>query len=166
MSAYGRHGILVRILYLIIAVVWYGFSLGGRLGKKRLIVLCYHGILPAQGQRFQRQMRGIRGLSVSGNGYAAAMPLKPGAVPGVLVTFDDAFANLRDHAVPVLEEYRIPALVFAVAGNLGRMPDWNMPAGHPERNEETMTVEQLTELSGNPFIRIGSHTMTHPDLTT
>lgn len=82
------------------------------------------------------------------------------------MTFDDAFANLLDNAIPILERYQVPAMIFAVADNLGNHPRWRMPDGHPEANEPTMTAEQLQAASNNPLIRIGSHTMTHPNLVT
>ena len=80
------------------------------------------------------------------------------------MTFDDAFANLIDNALPVLENYKVPATIFAVADNLGCLPRWEMPDGHPELTEMTMTTEQLLAVSKNPLFRIGSHTMTHPYL--
>jgi peptidoglycan/xylan/chitin deacetylase (PgdA/CDA1 family) len=86
-------------------------------------------------------------------------------VPKIGITFDDAFENLLENVLPVLEEYQISAIVFAVPGNLGRKPEWAIASDHPEANEKVMTAEQLIVLSKNPLIRIGSHTLTHPDLT-
>jgi hypothetical protein len=37
----------------------------------------------------------------------------------VLVTFDDGHRNVRQHALPVLEEFEIPAVVFVTAAFLG-----------------------------------------------
>jgi peptidoglycan/xylan/chitin deacetylase (PgdA/CDA1 family) len=85
--------------------------------------------------------------------------------PKVYITFDDAFENLLENAVPALERYQIPAVVFAVAGNLGRKPEWAISPEHPEASESIMTSDQLVTLSKNSLVRIGSHTLTHPDLT-
>ena len=84
----------------------------------------------------------------------------------IVLTFDDAFENLLSNAIPILEDYQIPAIVFGVAGNLGKKPKWSISVAHPEAGEKTMTAEQLVTLSRNPLIRIGSHTMTHPNLAT
>jgi peptidoglycan/xylan/chitin deacetylase (PgdA/CDA1 family) len=83
----------------------------------------------------------------------------------IVLTFDDAYANLLDNVLPTLEQYRIPAIIFAVSGNLGKKPNWAIAADHPEANELTMTADQLQALSKHPLIRIGSHTQTHPDLS-
>ena len=136
-------------------VAWLAFRLQ-RISRKdnRLIVLCYHGIRKEQAELFTRQIRFCR------------QPFEHDChVRNVILTFDDAFANLLDYAVPILEQFRIPAIIFAVTGNLGKRPCWNMPKGHPERNEMTMAEDQLLAVSKNPLIQIGSHTMTHPNLT-
>ena len=82
------------------------------------------------------------------------------------MTFDDAFENLIGNVIPVLEEFQIPAIVFAVPGNLGRTPKWAISPDRPESREKVMTAEQLVILDKNPLIHIGSHTMTHPNLAT
>jgi peptidoglycan/xylan/chitin deacetylase (PgdA/CDA1 family) len=165
MSVYGKHGILVRILYLTAAILWYLVTLGGRRASKQIIVLCYHGIPVRHREKFRRQMEAIRGRTFSPPGIHANPCPRKDPFPGVCITFDDAFANLLDGALPILEQYQIPATVFAVSGNMGKKPNWAMPIGHPESDEPTMTPEQLFALSRHPRIRIGSHTVTHPDLT-
>lgn len=146
----------MRLSYLSIALVSWILSGFGLLFMRRTIVLCYHGVDAEQADRFQKQMMRLK-LRLKNSG-------KLRALPAVWITFDDAFANLLDNALPVLEKCRIPAIVFAVAGNLGGMPHWKMPVGHHERNEKTMTKDQLTFLSRHPLVKIGSHTVTHPNL--
>jgi len=151
MSPYSRKGTAVRLIYLIFSLGWAVLTGFGRFRKKGVVVLCYHGISAGQKERFAWQMSRIWSR---GNGCC------------VEVTFDDAFANLQDNAIPVIKQYQLPATVFAVAENLGGIPRWQMPASHPEREEKIMTAEQLTALCNNGLIKIGSHTMTHPDLTS
>jgi len=127
------------------------------------VVLCYHGIFSRQKERFRRQMAHIHSRAVriddsSEHGIHAGKCLK------VYLTFDDAFANLLDNALPVMEQYQISSVIFAVADNLGCEPRWQLSAEHPESNESTITAEQLESLTKNSLIRIGSHTLTHPDL--
>lgn len=44
---------------------------------------------------------------------------------GIAITFDDAYADLLDAAVPLLREASVPATVFAVSGRLGREFWWD-----------------------------------------
>jgi len=96
--------------------------------------------------------------------FSKALPSRRANLPNVCITFDDAFANLLNNALPALEHYQVPAAIFPVADNFGLLPRWEMPAGHPASTEMIMTTEQLVAVSKNPLIRIGSHTLTHPDL--
>jgi len=43
----------------------------------------------------------------------------------VVVTFDDGYAENVEHAFPVLETLRIPAVTFVVTGKLGARNDWD-----------------------------------------
>jgi peptidoglycan/xylan/chitin deacetylase (PgdA/CDA1 family) len=84
------------------------------------------------------------------------------------VTFDDAFRNVAEHAVPVLERLGMTATVFAATGFAahGRPPDIPELAAearaHPEKLR-TLTWEDLRALAERGF-EIGSHTVTHPHL--
>ena len=164
MNTYGKRGILVRLLYLMVAMLWYVLTLGGRLGRESVVVLCYHGILFDHRKMFQWQMSRISGKTVEASDFAQLEVSQILERPKICITFDDAFANLLDNALPVLELYRIPAIVFAVGDNLGEKPNWFLPPGHPESNEMVMSLEQLANISKSSLVRIGSHTLTHPDL--
>jgi len=166
MSIYAQKGLLIRLIYLVLAALWYGVTgTGRRFGRHRL-VLCYHGINAAQQDRFKRQMLYLRNHAVPGEMSMHPPHVRLRQGPVIAMTFDDAFENLIDNAIPVLNEFQIPAIVFAVPGNLGRTPKWAISPDHPESREKVMTAEQLVILDKNPLIRIGSHTMTHPNLAT
>lgn len=126
-------------------------------------MLYYHGVTRRQAPHFERQMRWLRSR-------ASIIPLHLAARGDwrghcVCVTFDDALDNVRQYALPVLRDLNIPATIFAVSGNLGREPSWAMAEGHPDRYEILSTMEQLREYSPD-LIEIGSHTVTHPHLTS
>jgi len=159
-SGYARRGAFVRVVYLVLACLWWAVTLGGRLPRQRIVVLCYHGVNDAQRERFSRQMRRIAGRATGVAGVG------PGGLGGMMVcvTFDDAFANLLRNALPITTELGIPVVVFAVSGNLGGTPRWSMPRGHPEANETIMTEAELRAASGLPGCRIGGHTSTHRPL--
>jgi peptidoglycan/xylan/chitin deacetylase (PgdA/CDA1 family) len=74
-----------------------------------------------------------------------------------LVTFDDGFENFCKVALPELASRRIPALLFAIAGALGKS------FGPPKTPERVMTPGQLCDLPES-LVVIGSHTLTHPYL--
>lgn len=160
---YARHGLGVRFVYLLIACVVYAFSGLGRWFAGRRLVLCYHGVRDGQVGRFREQMMCLsRSAVCDRNDKGGCVPRR--RLPDVCVTFDDAFENLIQNALPVLDELCIPAVVFAVPGNLGKTPQWKISPDHPEYNERVMTGEQLRQISGGNIV-IGSHTQTHPALS-
>lgn len=81
----------------------------------------------------------------------------------VVLTFDDGFANVADHALPILQELSFSATLFVVADYCGRNNDW---PGQPATvvRKPTMTMRQLRNAVDCGF-EVGSHTMTHADLT-
>lgn len=82
----------------------------------------------------------------------------------IALTVDDAYRNCMIHLLPVLEKYRVPALMFVPVGLLG------LPANHPDllnnecyRDEATMTIEDINIWLQKGFT-VGFHTMSHMDL--
>ncbi len=152
----------LRIVYATIAIVVWIATLGGRLRRRRRVVLCYHGVTSDQRTRFERQMKRLSGRTVTMN--ALDTPPTGRGRPEVIVTFDDAFANLIANALPALERHSVPAMIFAVSNNLGDRPRWSMPEGYPDRFQMVMSEEELKAVQGHAGVTIGSHTMTHPRL--
>ncbi len=70
----------------------------------------------------------------------------------VSVTLDDGWASQYQNALPVLQKYGLPGTFYIISGELTDQPDY-------------MTGTQVKNLqtAGN---EIGSHSVTHPDLTT
>ena len=164
MAVYAKHGIVVRLLYLTVSGLWYLLSAAKFWADGSTVVLCYHGIMEGQRERFRRQVSGMARWSASQAGPGRQSRLRGRRSPCVRITFDDAFENLLKNALPVLAEFGVPAVIFAVPDNLGRTPQWDMAPGHPERGERIMTAEQLRAISGED-VTIGSHSQTHADLT-
>ncbi len=164
MNVYGNRGPLIRLLYLAIAIVWCLITCLGRLNKRRTVVLCYHGVPQEHRRRFERQMTliasratGVR--SIHGEYH------RRGSMPRVCVTFDDAFANILDNALPITSRLGITPVVFAVADNHGSEPRWQIPVDHPDASEVTMTKEQVRGTAAAGLCRFGSHGATHRRLT-
>jgi GT2 family glycosyltransferase/peptidoglycan/xylan/chitin deacetylase (PgdA/CDA1 family) len=79
-----------------------------------------------------------------------------------LVTFDDAYADLVPAAIEVLGQRGIPAVVFAVSGQVGGSNAWDHHLGAGElRLLDAAGLQTLREAG----IEIGSHTVSHPQLT-
>ena len=156
---YARRGLAYRLFLLSAAAVWWALGAPFRRGW---VVLCYHGVSDRQAPGFARQVRMLR----RGAGDLAELDSADPRGVRVALTFDDAFENLLRNALSVLREQAIPATVFLVTDNMGATPRWDMPPGHPERDEPVMTRDQLAGLVAGGFHRVASHTHTHRPLAT
>jgi peptidoglycan/xylan/chitin deacetylase (PgdA/CDA1 family) len=163
MSIYNRRGKWIRVVYVFNAFVWYILTLQGRFYRGKTIILCYHGVNSCQKDNFYWQMNKLSLLLTAQNKKWDICKIWR-CFNHVSVTFDDAFANLLENALPLLNELHIPAVIFAVPGNMGCSPQWNIAAKHSEYNEIIMTTQQIKSISGD-LIKIGSHTQTHPNLS-
>jgi len=98
-------------------------------------------ILAAESGRFP-----VVDLDAAGSVFASAEH----RARGVVLTFDDAWADNHTNALGPLSGHRMPAMLYAPSGLLGR-------TGY-------MTHSQLLEMDAGGF-SIGAHSRTHPDLT-
>ncbi len=83
------------------------------------------------------------------------------------LTFDDGFASLHEHALPVLQRLRLPATVFLVAETLvgaGRAVDWVDTPPPPPRRLQTLDIAAIREMQG-VGVQFASHSYSHFDLT-
>lgn len=145
-SPYAGRGAALRAIYVFVSLI--RRSAAFLMRQRPELTLCYHGVRDGQRPTFFRQMRTLHRIR-----------------PSLTVTFDDAFANLLDNALPLLRDLGITPTVFAVADNLGRPPRWPMPPGHPDACEPIMTAAELAAAARAGLCRVGSHTCTHPRLT-
>jgi peptidoglycan/xylan/chitin deacetylase (PgdA/CDA1 family) len=80
--------------------------------------------------------------------YGKPLPSKP-----ILITFDDGYRDVLWHAAPVLHRLHMPAVEFVITDRIsGTDPSF-------------LTWPQLVRLE-HFGVAIGSHTVTHPDLTS
>jgi peptidoglycan/xylan/chitin deacetylase (PgdA/CDA1 family) len=77
----------------------------------------------------------------------------------LVITFDDGFHNFYSHAFPVLETCSVKVTVFPIAGFIGRPSDWDILP-----RQEHLSKSNIREIAEHGH-EIGSHTMTHADLT-
>jgi peptidoglycan/xylan/chitin deacetylase (PgdA/CDA1 family) len=101
--------------------------------------------------------------------------------PGVLLTFDDGFANNFRNALPVLHAFGAPAILFVSTQHVANPRDWlsfvRLQAERGWGSEEAvpenvatdwydgMSVEELRQCSAHPLVTIGSHGVAHTVLT-
>jgi peptidoglycan/xylan/chitin deacetylase (PgdA/CDA1 family) len=101
--------------------------------------------------------------------------------PGVLLTFDDGHAN-NLNALSILEEFRAMGVFFIstqhVLAPRNWLPSTRRVAHRGWGSEEAVPVDvannffdglsstQLAELAQSPWAVVGSHTVTHPPLST
>jgi peptidoglycan/xylan/chitin deacetylase (PgdA/CDA1 family) len=151
----------VRLAYLGTAACVWVLTLGGRLLRGRVVVLCYHNVRPDQATRFEQQARMVASRTIP---LAGTLDVPRMRKPRIVFTFDDAYVNLLATVVPVMRGLETPWSVFPVTGAMGTAPTWSIPDGHPDAAEHTMSRDQVRALSEDPLVEIGAHTRTHPSL--
>lgn len=153
-----------RVIKLGISLLYFAWKRIGRLlfghHYGTCVVLYYHSVPAKYQERFAQQMRllagGMKAIDIR------RIDDLPAKANSVVITFDDALQNFSENAVPVLEGLKIPATVFVVTDVLGSKPGW--AEGYYGPDERIMSEEALGKLPD--LITVGSHTLTHPDLTT
>jgi peptidoglycan/xylan/chitin deacetylase (PgdA/CDA1 family) len=117
-------------------------------------------------RRFAAQMAMLRRLGWTVLDLDQALDCLYGRSPtpprAVVLTFDDAYDNFFDYALPVLQRHQLPATVYAISGWLGRSAAWF--AKDPGRPiPHLMNGARLRALHA-AGITIGSHTAQHVKL--
>jgi GT2 family glycosyltransferase/peptidoglycan/xylan/chitin deacetylase (PgdA/CDA1 family) len=171
----GRTGARARRLFFAVRTLEY--RRGRRAGGGSALVLAYHALSDLGGDPVLAEY-GVTGEVLAGqldmlasrghrfvdlDAVLAALdgeaPLPDGAI---LVTFDDAYADLLPTAVEVLGERGIPAVVFVVSGQIGGTNEWDRHLGAGEL--PLLDADGLRALIAGG-IEIGSHGVSHPQLT-
>jgi peptidoglycan/xylan/chitin deacetylase (PgdA/CDA1 family)/GT2 family glycosyltransferase len=143
----------------------------------RLPVLMYHHVGSARTgtfsewtvspKQFESQMRWLARRGYTGICPAdwikwlhegKGLPDKP-----VLLTFDDGYEDIVEHALPVLRRYAFGAAVFIVTERIGATNTWDEAQGSVTLR--LMTAEQIRHWA-TQGIEFGAHSRTHADLTT
>jgi peptidoglycan/xylan/chitin deacetylase (PgdA/CDA1 family) len=84
------------------------------------------------------------------------LPRKP-----VILTFDDGYRDVYENAFPLLQEYGMRGVVFALGNRLIKTNVWDQAVGL--RTAPLMDGQQLLEMHAAGF-EIGAHSMSHPKL--
>lgn len=137
-------------------------------------ILCYHkverrhelGVTRISPRRFARQIERLAaagwqtmtlaGLDAVVRGERAAGPRE------LMITFDDAYRGLREHAFPVLEAHGFGAVCAVITDYAGRLNRWDVAYGG--RRFAHLAWRDLARWQSRGIECI-SHTATHPRLT-
>jgi peptidoglycan/xylan/chitin deacetylase (PgdA/CDA1 family) len=134
-------------------------------------ILCYHKLgrpprsakmrsLYVSSGLFDWQMRQLREAGFKSR--TLDVP-RTNAGDSVILTFDDGSRTLMRHALPILAQHGLRAIVFLVAGAIGGVNHWDV-AAFGEAPDSLMDDADVREwLSAGH--QIGAHTMSHCRLT-
>ena len=142
---------------------------------RRLSILLYHHVGPAvpgtypeltiAPEAFARHVHWLLGqgycpitLRQWAEWQGGEADLPPNAV---LLTFDDGYADLARYAFPVLERYRVPAVVYLVTQRLGETNTWDEAAG--SGTHRLLSENEVREWAARG-ISFGAHSRTHAAL--
>lgn len=137
------------------------------------VVLAYHAIADMSEDRvlapysvpprlFAKQLDALAAAGWTFVDLDAVLAALAGEQPlperAVLVTFDDAYRDLLEAALPVLEQRGIPAVVCAVADRVGGTNTWDEEIG--AGSVSLLDAEGLKQVAAGA-VEVGSHGMTH-----
>jgi peptidoglycan/xylan/chitin deacetylase (PgdA/CDA1 family) len=144
------------------------------LRQRRSVILGYHGIgdsdlrldlsrLQVPPEQFRRHVglladAGFRFMTVSQ--AADALSADPPATGIAVVTFDDGLANNLTTALPILQEFGVPATVYVACDFIGGHSPWIGPGGGGEILDES-GIRALAHAGWE----VGAHTLSHPDMS-
>jgi peptidoglycan/xylan/chitin deacetylase (PgdA/CDA1 family) len=124
---------------------------------------------------FAEQLEALRRYAHPLSLQEVVQGLHHGTLPrrAIALTFDDGYADVLYHALPLLEQFEIPATLFVVTGRLGETFRWDKAepeATAPNHDEPScrraVTKDELRQLAGSPLVELGAHSVTHPMLAT
>ena len=127
--------------------------------SERLAVLVYHHLedptksdVSCTPREFSVQMKALLDAGFTPLNLDRTRQFLAGALPGIskplLITFDDGYASLFEHALPVAEALHIPMTVFIVTGRIGRQPQFS----------RYLSAGEIRAMANSGWFEFGSHT--------
>ena len=125
-----------------------------------------HRTLTVPPRLFERQMQWLLRQGYVGIGPSqwlrwlsdgAALPNKP-----IMLTFDDAYEDLAEYALPILRRYGFSCCVFVVTRLMGGTNCWDEAEGCGTL--QLLSADEIRSWAGKG-IEFGAHSRTHADLT-
>jgi peptidoglycan/xylan/chitin deacetylase (PgdA/CDA1 family) len=150
---------------------WINGSLAAR--RHPVTILMYHSVsaspdlLSITPAAFRRHMRFIAGryAVVRLVDLPALLARDTDHVRRVVITFDDAYRDFEEHALPVLAELGLPATVFVPTAHIGGTNAWIVDAQWGA-DKPLMAAQQLRQVQATGLVDFGSHTTQHVRMTS
>lgn len=79
--------------------------------------------------------------------------------PRVVLTFDDGFTDVHEHAWPLLRDRGLPFTLYVATRYVGRVMHWE--GSTASAAAPGLSWDQLGELAASPLCTIGNHTHSH-----
>jgi len=144
------------------------------MSRRPVLVLMYHGIDRVSAERdphgmfvtpttFRAQIERLleAGFApVTELAYLAGLRGGPLPRKPVLITFDDGYLGVGEHAAPFLASLRVPSLLYVPAGLLGGTSTWL----EPRHRHALMSADDVREVA-RQGMSVGAHGFDHSDLT-
>jgi peptidoglycan/xylan/chitin deacetylase (PgdA/CDA1 family) len=134
--------------------------------KKGLRVLMYHKILPDNPDgltvtidQFDHQLMYLKEKGYQTIDFKTMKALinegSPLPKKAIILTFDDAYLNFQQHALPLLKKYNFKATVFVPVAYIGKTNIWD------KGSDPLMSDADLKRLALNEEVEIGLHSFLH-----
>jgi peptidoglycan/xylan/chitin deacetylase (PgdA/CDA1 family) len=155
--------VLALLLIACILTVQYSFLIPARKG---LPVLMYHKIgdkrpdgLTVTADQLDLQLMYMKERGYQAMGFKTLKTLLKDKAPipkkAIIITFDDAYSDFRQRALPLLKKYHFTATVFVPVAFMGKTNIWD------KGDDAIMTPDDLKQLAINEDIEIGLHSFLH-----
>jgi len=145
----------------------------------RVPVLMYHRVGPALNdwearyaispERFAAHMQALArkgyralGIDVLVNWLEGGAPLPANAI---VITFDDGFRGVRDHALPIMEHLCWPFTVFLVSDLIGADDVWTRTSNPAGITYPLLDADEIRDMQRRG-VSFHSHTRSHASLPT
>jgi len=153
------------VIFFLLFIIFSSAGFFVYLNKKYIpAVLMYHYVKDSsivehdkryiRPQTFDKQMKFLKDRKynvIPLEKFAASLKeKKPMPRDTIVITFDDGHLDNYQYAYPILKKYNLPATMFIIVGEIGQ--------------KDSMTLEQIREMSDSGLITIGSHTVSHEHL--
>jgi peptidoglycan/xylan/chitin deacetylase (PgdA/CDA1 family) len=125
-----------------------------------------YAIAPAQ---FEAHMLALRRAGMRAVAAGSLVDWLEGGSPlpasSFVMTFDDGFRSVREHAHPVLQRLGWPYTVFLVSGLIGGQDIWTRSANPDCRSFPLLNAEEILDMQ-REGVSFHSHTCSHASLPT
>ncbi len=153
---------ITTIIFVILGVLLLAFSLRFTWWWLPLYegfaVFMYHHVKPDTGKDafsispevFEKQ---VKYLLSKGYNFIGLEDLSAGKEikKPVMITFDDGYLDNYKYVFPILKKYKIKAVIFLIAAQIGNNPD-------------LMSWQQVLEMQGSGLVSFGSHGLNHKNI--